>query len=334
MIRELAKTTVCAALARVRLERWIERGQPVVLGYHRVVDDAALGGLMPGLAVGVRMLEQHLEWIGRRCRFVTLDELDAALAHGACDRPLAAVTFDDGYRDVAVHAWPLLRRKGIPAALFVVTQAAATGVPLAHDRLYRALMRSAALDGDPTRARLATRVLLHAAPPASLFELVEELEAEDGVLDADDRDDGAFPLDYAALARLHEQGMTIGSHTRTHALLVGRDDATLRDELEGARRDLEARLGAPVRHFAYPDGQFDARVVQAVAGAGYALGFTTCHHRDAAHPLLTVPRTMLWQRSSLDALGHFSGAVLSCQAHGALPFLDPCHRQHEGACAA
>ena len=34
---------------------------------------------------------------------------------------MAAVTFDDGYRDIYENAYPMLKRKGIPAAIFVVT---------------------------------------------------------------------------------------------------------------------------------------------------------------------------------------------------------------------
>jgi peptidoglycan/xylan/chitin deacetylase (PgdA/CDA1 family) len=330
MMRQLAKAAVCRALALAKIERWIDRRQPVVLGYHRVVDDDAMVDMMPGQFVGVRMLEQHLDWLGRRCRFVTLDELAAALARGPLERPLAAVTFDDGYSDMRDHAWPLLQKKGIPAALFVVADAAETGATLLHDRLYRALVWTAAMEGDPLdRAYHATCGLLRALPARPILELVEELEAEAGPMDDDD---GARPLDFTALARLQAAGLTIGSHTRTHALLAGRDDATLRAELHGARRELEAHLGAPIRHFAYPDGQFDPRAVQAVADAGYTLGFTTCRHRDPAHPLLTIPRAMLWQRSSLGARGRFSGSVLTCQALAALPFLDRCYRRH-GACA-
>jgi len=48
---------------------------------------------------------------------------------------IAAITFDDGYQDFYDHALPMLQRKGIPSAIFVMTDYAGTGqVPL-HDRL-------------------------------------------------------------------------------------------------------------------------------------------------------------------------------------------------------
>jgi peptidoglycan/xylan/chitin deacetylase (PgdA/CDA1 family) len=321
MIRRVAKAAVCHALARARLERCLERRRPVVLAYHRVVDDAALDGLMPGIAVGVRMLERHLDWVGRRFRFVTLDELAAAPPDRA---GLCALTFDDGYRDVLQHALPLLLAKGIPAALFVVSGAVGSRAPLLHERLHRALARRATAGDD---AYAATRRLIATVEPRRLAAVVDRLEREAGGATA--VDDGALPLGWEELARLRAAGMTIGSHTRTHAPLVRLGAEQLAEETLGARRELEAGLGVPVRHFAYPDGQFDGAAIAAVAAAGYQLAFTCCRHRDPAHPRLTVPRVMLWHRSSLGALGRFSGDVLSCQT-GALPFLDPCRRRHAG----
>src|SRR5207244_10396360 len=71
-------------------------------------------------------------------------------------KPMAAVTFDDGYRDVYERAFPLLQRKGIPAAVFVVTDLVGTRHPQICDHLYLVLMQAfARLDGAAVRiARL------------------------------------------------------------------------------------------------------------------------------------------------------------------------------------
>jgi peptidoglycan/xylan/chitin deacetylase (PgdA/CDA1 family) len=323
MMRRLAKTTLCRALSWARLERWIERGEPVVLAYHRVVeDDAAVDRVMPGLAVSVAMLERHLDWLGRHCRFVDLDDL-AGPRRG---KPAAAVTFDDGYADVLEHAVPLLVEKGIPAAIFVVSGAAPIGAPLLHDRLYRALAAAGRGRDDAYRA---TRRLLESLGPDRLDAIAGALEREAGSGGAEDP--GARPLGWAELTRLQAAGFTIGSHSRTHALLAGLDAARLHAEVQGSRDEIEAALGVPVHCFAYPDGQFDAAAVAAVAAAGYRLAFTCCRHRDPAHPLLTIPRAALWERSSLDARGRFSGDVLACQTHGALALFDRCRREHLSA---
>ena len=342
MIRRLVKTAFCHAAAWARLEAWIERGQPVVIGYHRVLEDDPGEAVMPGLWISLRMLERHLDWIGRRCRFVSLDELGALLEAGSVRTPVAAVTFDDGYADIH-GALPMLRRKGIPAAVFVVSDAVEGGKALLHDRVYRAMVWTlrgdravppvlAACLGDRgmtvagRRPDLLTSEVLAALRREEILRLLETLEADGPELaDGDGRS-----LAPDTLRALHATGTIIGSHTRTHARLIGASRKELDDEVAGSLRDLETRLGAPVRHFAYPDGQFDRAAVRAVERAGYRFAYTACRHRDPARPALTIPRTMLWERSSLGVGSEFSGAVLSCQIHGELGVLDRCPRQHPG----
>jgi hypothetical protein len=47
--------------------------------------------------------------------------------------------------------------------------------------------------------------------------------------------------------------MDIESHTRSHRVLETLDREELHDELVGSRRDLEVRIGRPVRAISIPD---------------------------------------------------------------------------------
>ena len=90
--------------------------------------------------------------------------------------------------------------------------------------------------------------------------------------------DAALPslplMDWDELGRLTEEGVTVGSHSRSHRDLRGLSDAELDDELEGAAGDLERHLGRRPTVFAYPFGYVDPRVAAAV-GRTYAVGCTT-----------------------------------------------------------
>src|SRR6058998_1502219 len=118
---------------------------PLVLTYHSVVEDIAMhrGYSIPENLISQRMLERQLDWLGCRYRFISLDELGARLEHGQpFDRPAVAITFDDGYSSVYHHAFPLLKRKGIPAGLFVVTDLIGTARLQIYDKLYLLLTRA------------------------------------------------------------------------------------------------------------------------------------------------------------------------------------------------
>ena len=56
---------------------------------------------------------------------------------------------------------------------------------------------------------------------------------------------------------LHVRGFEIGVHTRTHVDLGKVSGGTARDEILGARLELERQLGAPATSFAYPYGGRD-----------------------------------------------------------------------------
>lgn len=343
MIRSWIKTGAAAVLSRTGMDRIAgtlagSRGEPVVIGYHRVVEDFAASAAtsIPSMLISRKMLERHLDWIGRRFRFVCLDELGARLDGSDRSRDaVAAITFDDGYRDFYEFAFPLLKRKGIPAAVFVVTGLVnTTGVPI-HDKLYLLLVRRFATrtwkpGGLGIHARnpyQATRTLLEDLPQESLQRIVAALESEESL--PEDTFTPFHSLTWEMIERLHGAGVTIGSHTRTHVLMTNESGQRVMDEVTRSREEIERRLGTQVRHFAYPSGQYNTASVEAVARAGYRFGYTVCSHRDAGQPWLTVPRTLLWENSCLDFHGAFSGPILNCQLQRAFDVVSRC-RQHHG----
>jgi len=354
MIRSWIKTGAAGLLSRTGMDRVLgslagSMGAPVVVGYHRVVENFAASAAtsIPSMLVSRQMLERHLDWLGRRFRFVSLDEVGARLDGSDSSRDaIAAITFDDGYRDFYDHAFPLLMQKGIPAAVFVVTGLVNTTGVQTHDELYLLLVRRLAegtrkpgglagmlrgmgipvagvVPGSPYEA---TRYLLEALPQQSVERVVAALKSEAPI--SEDTFKPFHSLTWETIDRIQRAGMTIGSHTTTHVLMTNESHQRVAEEATGSRKEIESRLGTCVRHFAYPSGRFDTAAVDAVAGAGYRFGYSTCGHRDAVHPRLTVPRTLLWEKSSLDFRGAFSGSILSCQIHRAFDMLSGCREHH------
>jgi peptidoglycan/xylan/chitin deacetylase (PgdA/CDA1 family) len=320
------------------------RDIPLVVGYHRVVENFASSAetSIPSMLVSRRMLENHLDWIGQRYRFVDLNEVGARLESGAGgDDPIAAVTFDDGYGDFYDHALPVLQKKGIPAAVFVVSGLVGTKRVQLHDRLYLLLARRFRRRMRQTGVRTAIpfsgvdamtpyramRTLLETLPLAAIEQVAQALEAEDPI--EEDAFKSFQALTWEELNAIHQAGFKIGSHTKNHVLMTNESRERVQDELTGSREDLEQRLPTRISHIAYPSGSWNTSSVAAASSAGYRFGFTGCMHRDARNPLLTIPRVMLWQDACLDSHRVFSESLLSCQVHRAFELVAGCRQRHE-----
>jgi hypothetical protein len=93
-------------------------------------------------------------------------------------------------------------------------------------------------------------------------------------------------LTWDAVREMHGLGMTIGSHTMTHANLpsAGLEGATR--ELTDSRQRLEQELDAVVTLFSYPNGGAESYVTPAVQEAVRAAGYvaaTTSENGFAGH---------------------------------------------------
>jgi peptidoglycan/xylan/chitin deacetylase (PgdA/CDA1 family) len=359
MFRNVIKSGTAWALERTNGHHWIatltgSAKAPAVIGYHRVVERYTPDGwnAIPAMCISRQMLERHLDWIGRRFRFISLEELGARMQWGGrFDAPVAVVTFDDGYRDVYENAFPLLKKKGIPAAMFVCPGLVGTRRLLPHDELYLLLARAFArwkaegrtlprfllnhgvwLPGLDRMPRVvsdpfpAMQFLLNGLPQSELYRVIRALQRE-----VELEEEALEPLrlmDWDMVLEMHRAGMTIGSHTHTHALLPNESRQRMEEETAGSRVELERHLGAPVRHFAYPCGRFDKAAIDAIADAGYRYAFTTCLHHDQNYPLLTISRKLLWENSCLDSRGVFSAPILSCQLKWVYDLVVRCQQNH------
>ena len=88
-----------------------------ILGYHRV--GRFRGDHVP--TVSADAFERQLALLARfRYRVLTLEALVQGLEAGELmPRHSAVITFDDGYEETCSIAWPLLKRFGFPATMFI-----------------------------------------------------------------------------------------------------------------------------------------------------------------------------------------------------------------------
>lgn len=76
------------------------------------------------MVITIEFLESIINyWRGRKCEFISLDELHQRLVAGKnfkSNRKFVCITFDDGYHNFT-HAYPVLKKHEIPFAIYLVT---------------------------------------------------------------------------------------------------------------------------------------------------------------------------------------------------------------------
>jgi peptidoglycan/xylan/chitin deacetylase (PgdA/CDA1 family) len=267
------------------------RGQQfLILTYHRVNDEANPLSIE---AIPVSVFERQMRYLAMHCRVVLLEELLICLYDR---RPVpgnaVAVTFDDGYRDNYTHAFPILRRYGLPATVFLATGCIDTGELLWFDKVlysFRATRRESvymlgkewALTGPQARREAAISFLEHLKTlpmeerDAQIDQLRDELEVQAFAGAAD------IMLTWSQVKEMHRQGIAFGSHTVTHPILSKVPLERAKWEIVESKQTLENVLQTEVNTFAYPNGKpedYSPAIVDLVREAGYKGAVTTVLH--------------------------------------------------------
>lgn len=82
-------------------------------------------------------------------------------------------------------------------------------------------------------------------------------------------------LSWSELKEMVANGITIGAHTETHPSLTEIDIGSAKQEILGAKKELEDGLARPIHFFAYPYGNLNDSVKKVVEESGYKSACST-----------------------------------------------------------
>jgi len=267
---------------------WAMREQVLILTYHR------FSSAENPSKISSAEFAAHLEYLGKHNRVLSLADATYAMRNGKpLPRGATVITIDDGYADAYEIAFPVLKRFGLPATLFVITDFLDEKCWLWTDLMRYVLLETksgnlsvefetdekieAKLADKQHRLEIASRVnaRLKKMPDdkkdAKIKELADALNVKIPALPT---------LDYAPVTleqarEMDANCLSIESHTVTHPILTNIEQTRLDDELQISKQRLETILGRAVEHFCYPNGSFNEQVRQSVERAGYKSAVTT-----------------------------------------------------------
>lgn len=256
-----------------------------ILRYHSVSSSGDYRS--PTISVHPEMFRRQMEFLSRHYRVLSLGETVRGLETGDLPSKAVAITFDDGYRDNATEALPILVRYNLPATFFVTSDAV-----LGKSAFWTGWLHRAVFSAPENVLCTACSTLLGREPPALDRETIYAgLAAQIDCARGTTRQqrllllNSAFPhmpllsmpsdfmMDINDLRVMRSAGMTIGAHTATHRVLAGLPEDEAREELSRSKRELEQALDTPIEHLAYPNGHVTSNVDEAAIRLAREAGY-------------------------------------------------------------
>jgi len=288
--------------------RWC--GNVQILVYHRVNDDR--DPFFSGTPSDV--FRKQMDYLVSNFNILSLEDAVEGLARKDVPDNAIVVTFDDGYRDNYLNAFPILNNLSIPATIFLATDAIGSGRMLWHDRVFSAFRQTRVpfLDGFGARSKQYPLSTIHDKVVA-LEEFLNFIRARtdreraswiDCLIEtlgvSDSREVSGLMLSWDEVRMMHEGGISFGSHSVTHPILSKLPTDRIRDEIQESKLVIEQELHTPVRTFAYPNGReedYNEITKSLLREAGYTCAVTTQFgNNESGCDLFELRRATPWDR--------------------------------------
>jgi peptidoglycan/xylan/chitin deacetylase (PgdA/CDA1 family) len=309
-IRQLTKIAVTSVLqvsgTLTLLRSRLMRHKAAILMYHRIADrqEAQFDYSPNGMITLPSLFARQMRFLAKHYQVLTINQLCDVL-EGTSPipaRPIACVTFDDGWLDNWTEALPVLRRYRIPATIFVSCNCIDNiswywlerlkfVIAHAHRCLVdRTLSGPDRLTLEKNMRMLGLDALCHELAPnlgAMLLQLARQI-AHDG--ENEQRQWQAWTEELAEYSRLAEmqyfmtwdqlrslqnQGIEIGAHSLTHTDLTTLSHQQVTREIEGSKSRLESQLQRTIHNFAFPYGKHNSTTEEVLRTAGFRSASTT-----------------------------------------------------------
>ena len=326
----LAQFASYAGVTRV-LESLPGRASLLILNYHRIGDPSLTPYDSGTFSCTADELDWQIRWLKQRFPILNLHQA-VDIVHGRT-KPMQTsilITFDDGYLDNYLEAFPVFRRHNVSATFFLPTLFVGThtlpwwdeiAYLVKHSKVPRiaiAYPDTAEIDLtqlDRLEAVTATLRVLKRVPAANIERFVRELEAATGVERPGEHTERCF-LNWDEAREMQAAGMCFGSHTHSHEILGGLPYERQVEELRISRQILEKELGVPIETLAYPRGKagsFSQQTFDALRANNYTTAFSFysgVNKPGAINPLDVLREAVEVESRSIFRLRHSTYATM------------------------
>lgn len=264
-------------------------GRARIINFHRVAD-AKPYPWMSLSAFTLRAFEDRIRYICSKYNLLTLEELaDRISRKQTLPQGSIVVTFDDGYKDMYLNAYPILRKYNVPATVFLTTGHIGTGELFWWDKIgyviYNTRLDRIELNGISyssrtieDKARTVDALILEANKESEEKKkaLISSMITVANVKVPDNLGEKLI-LSWSEIQEMSSNAIDFGAHTITHPILTRISLEQAKYEILQSRAEIQNRLNKPVHTFAYPrghSGDFSGQIAMLLEQAGFKCAVT------------------------------------------------------------
>jgi len=236
-----------------------------ILMYHRVIEVNADNVYDTGVvSTDPEHFKQQMRYLSRRCNVITFSQL-AHYSQNNKKPPSNSViiTFDDGYRDIFINAYPILRGYKLPATIFLATGYINNPDLPWFDAV--AYMVNKSNGSAPAGAGLGKynvcdrkcliyrlQEQLKKLPDHKKNQSISRLKNKLGIRLPSAND---LFLSWSEIKEMSRHNISFGAHTVSHPILTRIGKKRANEEIFNSKNDIEENTDKRVIAFAYPNGQ-------------------------------------------------------------------------------
>ena len=293
------------------------KGKVIILMYHRVVTEKELNQyyIQPGMYVKKDVFEMQMKFLKEHFEIISLSELLKLWKDKKLDesKRYCVITFDDGWLDNYIYAYPILKKYKIPATIFLPTSYIGTSQWFWPDKLsyllnhyynngngalhkYKVsiplLVKEARLPsvgqglGENTKGNKFQTLISGKDIEESIESAIEtckglpDEEINKLIASLSEALGKKIPverllLNWQEIEELSENGISFGSHSCNHIILTKLGAEELQNETAASLHVLKEKRINYVPVFCYPNGDYADKIIEQVKQAGYTAAVST-----------------------------------------------------------
>ncbi len=245
------------------------QGKVIILAYHRICEGRAAGLFFEDVvSASPAGFERQVKYLVENYNVISFDAfIEGVKGEKTLSKNSVIITFDDGYKDNYLNAYPILKKYNVPATIFLSTHHVDSAVPFWWDEvaylISKTRRRQLSLSRlgeygveNPSQKRKAINAIagkLKELDEGQKRSAMSEL-ATQAAVSVEEQTTKDAHLSWDEVREMSRNGISFGAHTVTHPILTKVPYEQARYEVAESVSRIQEEIEQAVRFFAYPNG--------------------------------------------------------------------------------